>query len=216
MYISGSVYCITFENFNVHILKLRWCLWLIDYCMHFYIASGYEIIWSAVVWSCVHDLTCWLWEEIWCLLQQQSILLFHLVIYGLELWCILIHFQISMNYMALHLKPIYLLKSFFVNLKTVYVYARHRHRGVEWIDGMCDKNLNKSHTNTLVPAHDFIFQFSMSSLMDYEAFSKMKMAAHATAVRAHAAIVCQGSGIGVWMHDHVSIHQFPHSIVPLR
>ena len=44
---------------------------------------------------------------------------------------------------------------------------------------------HKSHMITLVTIHDFIFQLSMISLTHFEDFTTMKMAAHATAARAH-------------------------------
>ena len=73
----------------------------------------------------------------------------------------------------------------------VYVSARHRHRGVEWIDEMCDKNsifacfdvmfTYKSHD---LPGYRSWFHFSIAHGIARELRSFVNMAARPTAARA--------------------------------
>ena len=172
---------------------------------------------SLVHWLLYAFLYCiWLWNYLICscvIVRQRSHMLivrrkmvpatatkYFTFSFG-NLWCwIVMHFNTFPNIYELH-GP-----SFKTHSSTKIIFCKFEN-GVRlctasspwcWMNWWnVWQNSNKSHTSTLVPAHDFIFQFSMSSLRDYEAFVKMKMAAHATAVRPHAAIVCQGSGIGV-------------------
>ena len=75
----------------------------------------------------------------------------------------------------------------------VYVCVRHRHRGVEWMDGMRHKTWtflvsslcsHGNHMISLVTVLDFIFHFTVSSPMHCEALTMIQMAARTTAARA--------------------------------